>query len=105
MCGHHNINVTVYLERISYTLDVDIDGNIESTEYYYGSIVAQPEYPEKVGFYFDSWVDENGYTHLVMADTYDFNKESGGLVQAGYNAMKEGKIDPFYTMHEIVIKI
>ncbi len=50
----------VYLERISYTLDVDIDGNIESTEYYYGSIVTEPEYPEKVGFYFDSWVDENG---------------------------------------------
>lgn len=50
----------VYLERVSYTLDVDIDGNIESTEYYYGSIVTEPEYPEKVGFYFDSWVDENG---------------------------------------------
>lgn len=52
--------LTVYLERLVYTLNIDTDINTESTEYYYGSIVTEPEHPEKVGYYFDSWVDENG---------------------------------------------
>ncbi|MBR3605413.1 MAG: hypothetical protein IKL52_05240, partial [Candidatus Gastranaerophilales bacterium] len=53
----------------------------------------------------ECWQDKDGAIHLLVADTYDFNKtDSGSLSKVGYRAMREGTLKPFYTINEVVIK-
>lgn len=54
----------------------------------------------------DSWVDDDGYTHIMLADTYDFNKnDKNPLTQLGSNAMDAGMLNPYFTMHEVKVKL
>ena len=50
----------VYLARNIYELSFDTGDSIETVNYYYGSTVAEPMYPDKEGCYFNGWLDENG---------------------------------------------
>lgn len=51
-----------------------------------------------------SWVDSNGKLHLIIADTYDFNKSATDILnKCGAAAMEDGKLVPYYTLVEVVV--
>ncbi len=47
--------------------------------------------------------DKQGNLHLYMFDTYDFNPNEGGLIEAGRRLMMAGELKGFFTIHEIII--
>ena len=48
--------------------------------------------------------DNDGNLHFKMYDTYDFNKENKTAInQAARQLMIEGKLKPYFTVHEIMI--
>lgn len=48
----------VYYDRASYSFTVNIDGETETVEYYYGAIISPLENPVKDGYEFVSWNTE-----------------------------------------------
>ena len=51
-----------------------------------------------------SWTDDKGKLHLIVADTYDFNKSNmSGFNGLGVRAMMDNKLVPYYTMVEVVV--
>lgn len=49
----------VYYKRAVYTLKVDVDGTVTETEYpFEANVIPEPD-PEKEGYTFSGWVDEN----------------------------------------------
>ena len=56
-----------YLIRNSYTLTVDVDGATETFDYYYNEAVDAVADPEKDGYVFTGWVDENGAEASIPA--------------------------------------
>lgn len=51
----------------------------------------------------DAYFDENGNLHVIMTDTYDFNKGESKLIEAGREAMKRGALEPRFLIWDILI--
>ena len=47
--------------------------------------------------------DKDGNLHLKIYDTYDFNAGENGLVRAGREEMKDKNLNPYFTIHDIMI--
>ncbi len=52
----------------------------------------------------DTYFDENGNLHVIMTDTYDFNKGESKLIEAGREAMKRGALEPRFLIWDILIE-
>ena len=50
----------LFYDRNLYTLNLCVDGNIYSENYYFESVIEELEMPEREGCVFEYWVDENG---------------------------------------------
>ena len=50
------------------------------------------------------YVDSDGNLHVFVYDTYDFNSsDTSTLSVAGRNAMMNGELKPYFTVHEVVV--
>ncbi len=50
------------------------------------------------------YVDSDGNLHVFIYDTYDFNSsDTSTLSVAGRNAMMNGELKPYFTIHEVVV--
>ncbi len=50
------------------------------------------------------YVDSDGNLHVYVYDTYDFNSsDTNKLSIAGRNAMMNGELKPYFTIHEVVV--
>ena len=62
VCGYADMNnelvLEVYLDRIPYKFTKNINGKAFTTEYLYGSIIAEPAAPSKDGYIFIGWEGE-----------------------------------------------
>lgn len=53
----------------------------------------------------DTYFDENGNLHVIMADTNDYNlDEDIELIKAGAEAMQKGELEPKYIIWDILIE-
>lgn len=52
----------------------------------------------------NGYTDQEGNLHIKVYDTYDFNKDNKtALNQVGYKQMIKGNIEPYFTIHDIII--
>ena len=50
------------------------------------------------------YLDSDGNLHVFIYDTYDFNSsDTSTLSVAGRNAMMNGELKPYFTIHEVVV--
>lgn len=62
IAADNSLILKIYIDRKAYSFTTVVDGVYESTEYLYGSIVAEPDSPVKVGYTFTGWSDETPVT-------------------------------------------
>lgn len=60
----------VYFKRNIYSLTTVVNGNAETTKYYFGSLLVAPAAPVMEGYSFVEWQNENGSTFDFSAITY-----------------------------------
>lgn len=53
----------VYYERNKYDFTIEIDGSETTESIYFGQTLTQPADPEKTGYSFKGWIDENKATY------------------------------------------